>query len=119
MKVRRERGTVGAKGVRIESADVQGAQGRRGGLGREEKEGGGAAQERQGQQTSENTAERAGQRAAYSYQRFKHIPPRRDRDETIRAHRDSSARDLQNKSTFRETNRYFWSPKLWNEIGNN
>ncbi len=71
----RKGGTMGVKGVRVESADVQGAEGMRGGLVRGEKKGGGAAQEGQGQRTSDSMKEREGQRPAYSYQLFKHIPP--------------------------------------------
>lgn len=70
----RKGGTMGMKRVRVESADVQGAEGMRGGPVRGEKEGGGAAQEGQGQRTSDSMKEREEQRPAYSYQLFKHIP---------------------------------------------
>lgn len=59
------------RGVRV---DVQGAEGTRGGPVQEEKKVGGATQEEHGQHTSDSMKEGAEQRAAYSYQPFKHIP---------------------------------------------
>lgn len=65
---------MGVTGVRVGSADVRGAEGARGGPVRGEKKGGGAAQEGQGQRTSDSMKKREGQRAAHSYQLFKRIP---------------------------------------------
>lgn len=53
---------LGVRGVRPESADSEGAEGE------------GEKVDRQGQRTSDSMPETEGQRSAYSYQCFKHIP---------------------------------------------
>lgn len=64
----------GVKGVRVESADIQGAEGMKGGVAQGEEKSGGTGQETQGKRTSDSMKEGARQRAAYSDQLFKHIP---------------------------------------------
>lgn len=64
----------GVKVVRVERADVQAAKGKEGGVMRGEEKSGGMGQETQGKCTSDSKKEGDGQRAAYSYQLFKHIP---------------------------------------------